>query len=113
MVTMRNKISSKIIEKFRLKKDRILSKNEIIGEIKDFGVIYEKKVNIVSLWTYFRKDNFVKRILGDYYYVYSLEERHNSYCIFSDEELVFSVLEKMNVKWYLGLESALKKNKIS
>ncbi len=51
--------------------------------------------------------------MGDYYYIYSLEERYNNYCQFSEEELIFWVLEKMKVRWYLGLETALKENKIS
>ncbi len=74
---------------------------------------YKTKVNLTSLWTYLRKNIYVKRILGDYYYIYSLDERYNRYCKFSEEELVFLVLERMNIKWYLGLESALKENKIT
>ena len=112
MVTTRNNISRKIIDKLRLRKDKIISKKEIIETIEEYQRIYKIKVNILSLWTYLRKDNYVKRILKDYYYIYSLEEKHNKYCIFSEEELVFLVLKKMKIKWYLGLESALKKNNL-
>ncbi len=112
MVTTENKISRTIIDKLKLKKEKILSKEEIIKTIEEYQRIYKIKVNLISLWTYLRKDNYIKRILGDYYYVFSLEERHNHYCNFSEEELVFFVLEKMRLKWYLGLESALKENKI-
>ncbi len=112
MVTIRNKISWKIVDKLRLKKERILSKEEIIQIIKEYEKIYEKKVNLISLWTYLRKRKYIKYILGDYYYVYSLEEMHNSYCKFSEEELFFLVLEKMRIKWYLGLERALIENKV-
>lgn len=113
MVTKENKISRKIIDKLRLSNERIISKAEILGIIKEYEKIYQIEVNLISLWTYLRKDCYIKRILGDYYYVYSLEERHNGYCQFSAEELIFLVLEKMKVKWYLGLETALKENKIS
>ncbi len=113
MVTKRNKNSKKIIDRLRLKNERVFSKEEIFEIVREYEKIYKKKVNLISLWTYLRKDNYIKRILGDYYYVYSLEERYNKYCKLSEEELVFLVLEKMNVKWYLGFESALKKNKIS
>lgn len=113
MVTTKNKISRKIIDKLRLNHEKILTKDDIIKTIKDYSKIYKTKVNLISLWTYLRKNNYVKRILGDYYYVSSLEERYNNYCKFSEEELIFLVLEKMDVKWYLGLESALKENKIT
>jgi len=113
MVIIKNKVSRKIIDKLRLNNEKIIAKEEIIKTIKDYSKIYKTKINLISLWTYLRKDNYVKRVLGDYYYIYSLEERYNHYCKFSEEELVFLVLEKMNIKWYLGLESALKENKIT
>ena len=113
MVTAENKISKKIINKLRLNHEKILNKEEIIKTIKEYSKIYKTKVNLISLWTYLRKDIYIKRILGDYYYIYSLEERYNKYCKFSEEELIFLVLEKMNIKWYLGLESALKENRIT
>ncbi len=113
MVIIKNGASGKIIEKLRSRKVGIFSKEEIFKIIEEYEKIYKKKVNLISLWTYIRKDNYIKRILGYYYYVFSLEERYNKYCKFSEEELVFLILEKMKVKWYLGLESALKKNKIT
>lgn len=113
MVIIKNKISRRIIDKLRLNHEKILAKDEIVKTIKEYSRVYKKKINLPSLWTYLRKNNYIKRILGDYYYVYSLEERYNHYCKFSEEELVFLVLEEMNIKWYLGLESALKENKIT
>jgi len=113
MVTVKNKKSRVIIDKLRFQKEKILSKEEIIKTMEDYQKIYKIKVNMISIWTYLRKDSYIKRILGDYYYVFSLEERHNHYCNFSEEELVFFVLEKMRLRWYLGLETALKENKIT
>lgn len=115
MVTKKNKIkvSRKIIDKLRLNPEKIMSKEEIIGTMKEYSRIYKTKANITSLWVYLRKDRYIARILSDYYYIYSLEERYNHYCKFSEEELMFIVLEKMKIKWYLGLESALKENKIT
>jgi len=113
MVTLKNKKSRAIIDKLRSKKEKILSKEEIVRTINDYQRVYKTKINILSLWTYLRKDNYIKRILGDWYYISSLEERYNHYCNFSEEELVFLTLEKMRLNWYLGLESALKENKIS
>ena len=113
MVIIKNKVSRKIIDKLRLNNEKIITKEKIIKTIKDYSKIYKIKINLISLWTYFRKANYIKRILGDYYYIYPLEERYNHYCKFSEEELIFLALEKMNIKWYLGLESALKENKIT
>ncbi len=113
MVTKKNKISRKIIDKLRLSPEKILLKEEIIQTMKEYSRVYKTEVNIISLWTYLRKDNYIRRILGDYYYIYSLEERYGGYCRFSEEELIFLILEKMKIQWYLGLESALKENKIT
>ena len=123
MVTARNKTTSrnkvicfstskKIVGKLRLKREKILTKEEIFKVIKEYQKIYGK-INLISLWTYLRKNRYLQRILKDYYYVYSLEEKYNNYCQFSEEELVFLVLEKMKIKWYLGMERALIENKIS
>lgn len=112
MVTKQNKISSKIVEKLRLRSKKITAKEEIFQVIGEYQRIYKKRVNSKSIWTYVRKSQYIKRILGDYYYVYSLEERHHHYCQYSDEELIFLVLEEMKIKWYLGLERALQENKI-
>ncbi len=112
MVTIQNKISGKIVEKLRSREEPFISKEEIFRIIKEYQRIYQKKVNFSSLWTYLRKRNYIKRILGDYYYIYALEERYNHYCRYSDEELLFLVLEKMEIKWYLGLERALREHKI-
>lgn len=101
------------MEKLRLRKERIVSKKEIFDLAEEYQSIYKQKVNWNSLWTYLRKSNYIKRILGDYYYIYSLEERHNRYCHYSEEELIFLVLSRMKVKWYLGLERALQEHKQS
>jgi len=71
MVTKRNKKSRAIIEKLRSKKEKIISKEEIIESIEEYQKVYKIKVNVLSLWTYLRKDNYIKRILGDFYYIHS------------------------------------------
>src|SRR3989344_4406672 len=56
MVTTQNKTSRKIIDKLRLKNEKMLSKEEIIKTIGDYQKIYKRKVNLISLWTYLRKN---------------------------------------------------------
>lgn len=118
MVILQNKIikskaSRKIIDKLRLSREKIVSKEEIFKIIREYEKIYKRKVNLISLWTYLRKSRYIKRILGDYYYVYSLEERYSNYCQYSEEELVFLVLDRMRIKWHLGMERAVIENKAS
>ncbi len=113
MVTRQDKTSTKIIKKLRLRTEKVILKEEIFRVIKEYQRIYQKKVNFNSVWTYLRKSSYIKRILGDYYYIYSLNERSNDYCQYSEEELIFFVLGRMKIKWYLGLERALQEHKIS
>ncbi len=112
MVIVRNKISKRIVEKLRLRKEKIISKAEIFHIMKEYQRIYRQKINVNSIWTYLRKSKYVRRVIGDYYYIYSLEERYNRYCCYSGEELLFLVLERMGVRWYVGLEGALREHKI-
>ena len=112
MVTNQNKISRKIVEKLRLRREKIISKEEIFQMMMEYQRIYQKKVNMVSMWVYLRKSHYIQHILGIYYYIYSLEERYNHYCQYSEEERLFLVLEKMKIKWYLGLERALREHNL-
>ena len=113
MVTLQNRISPKIIEKLRFQKENIISKEDIFHTLEEYQRIYKKKINILSIWTSIRKSKYIRRILNDYYYIYSLEERHHQYCKYSEEELIFLVLEKMNMLWYLGLERSLREHNVS
>ncbi len=113
MVTRQNKTSAKIVQKLRAGTEKIILKEKIFQIITEYQRIYRQKVNFNSLWTYLRKSNYIRRILGDYYYVYSWKERADHYCQYSEEELIFLVLGLMKIKWYLGLERALQEHKIS
>lgn len=42
-----------------------------------------------------------------YYYINTMEERKRNFCKYEDKELLFAVLGKMRIKWYLGLNTAL------
>lgn len=88
------------------RKDKIVRKEEIMEVINE----YNKKINKVSvkdaLW-YLSRRNYIRRIFLDYYYINSIEEREMGICDYEDKEVLFEVLNKKEIKWYLGLNSAL------
>jgi hypothetical protein len=51
-------------------------------------------------------------IMFDYYYIASSQEKSGHYLSYSTNEMVYAVLNKLNIKWYHGLESALEYNHI-
>ena len=53
MVTTKNKVSRRIIDKLRLNHEKILSKEVIIKTIKEYSRVYKTKVNLISLFCYF------------------------------------------------------------
>jgi len=87
------------------RQEKIVKKEEIVRIITQ----YDKEIDKVSindaLW-YLARRNYVKRIFLDYYYINSIEERERKICRYEDKELLFEVLNRSNLKWYLGLSSA-------
>ena len=85
--------------------ERIMKKKEIVKLIEDYNNKIEKVSITNALW-YLSRQNYIKRIFLDYYYINSIEERELKFCKYMDKELLFLVLSKLDVKWYLGLTSA-------
>src|SRR3989344_1326740 len=86
--------------------DKIMKKKEIVKLIEDYSNKIEKVSITNALW-YLSRQNYIKRIFLDYYYINSIEERELKFCKYMDKELLFLVLDKLEVKWYLGLTSAM------
>lgn len=59
-----------------------------------------------------RKSNKIKYIFKGYYYILNTDESVNKYYKYSINEMVFVILNKLNIKWYIGLESSLEYNKL-
>ncbi len=89
-----------------LNRGRIFKKSEILKVIKDY-----KKLKIgsnpKSIIEYLSKHNYIKRIFLGHYYINSYDERKRGFCNYSYRELIFSVLNKEKIKWYLGLNTAI------
>ena len=85
--------------------EKIMKRKEIVSLIEDYNNKIEK-VSIINALRYLSRENYIKRIFLDYYYINSIEERERKFCKYLDKELLFLVLNKINLKWYLGLTSA-------
>ncbi len=86
---------------------KIVEKSDIDKIIKEFNKIFKQNIKTESAIKYLSRHNYTKRIFLSFYYVNSVDERKRGYCKFEDRELLFLVLNKIDLKWYLGLSSAL------
>ncbi len=105
---MANKGSiTKIYEAILNRVSKICNKSEIEFIIKEYNKRFNSKVSIERAIKYLSRHSYIKRIFLSFYYINSLDERKRGYCKYEDKELLFLVLNKINLKWYLGLSSAL------
>ncbi|GEM_PF-1076959 len=54
-----------------------------------------------------KNNNKIKYLFQDYFYILSSDEQIKKYYRYSPKEMVFVILNKLKIKWYLGLYSAL------
>lgn len=89
-----------------INRGKILSKAEITRVIKE----YEKKFNDkkrVDLLKYLSRQRYIRRIFSGLYYVNSFDERNRKFSELEDKEIVFMALNRLGIKWYVGLGYAL------
>jgi hypothetical protein len=60
-----------------------------------------------------KKLNKIKYVFDNYYYILNSDEQIKGYYKYSVEEMVFIILNKLKIKWYLGLHSAVIINNLS
>jgi hypothetical protein len=99
------KIIRNILESF---KDKLVSKKQLEKAFRDVLQDKYSETVIVNL----RKNKDILYIFKGYYYVLNSKEKEGSYTDYSTNEMVYAILNKLNIKWYLGLYSALEKNNI-
>lgn len=80
---------------------RKLLKNIICDVMQDKPEIYLKKL---------RENGKIKSIFQNYYYILSENERKSKIINYFDLELVYGVLNKLNIKWYISFEKGLELN---
>ena len=89
-------------------KQKIVSKKEIEAHLK-------RTINPTFTCTLFRSLRESKKILyiwKQHYYVRDAEEVEKDFNKMSPSEMMCLILNKLNINWYLGLESALEQNKV-
>ena len=88
-------------------KEKIVSRKFLLNMIcdvtQDKAEIYLKKL---------RENGKIKSIFQNYYYILSETERKTNILDYFTLELVFGVLNKSNVKWYISFEKGLEINNI-
>ena len=99
------KIIRNILESF---KDKLVSKKQLARTFRD--VLQDKYSEniIVNL----RQNRDILYVSKGYYYLLNSKEKKGAYTEYSTNEMVYAILNKLNVKWYLGLYSALERNNI-
>lgn len=89
-----------------LNRGKIFKKGEILRIFEEY-----KKLKYISnhknIIGYLSKHNYIKRVFLGYYYINSYDEKERGFCNYLDRDLVFSVLNREKVKWYLGLNTAV------
>ncbi len=89
-------------------KDKLVSKKQLVTAFRDvLQDKYSEKI-IVNL----RKNKEIIYVFKGYYYLLNPKEKEGEYTEYSTSEMVYTVLNKLNIKWYLGFYSALEGNNI-
>lgn len=96
-----------IIIKLGNLKENIISKESLINLICD--VIPDNPDKTLK---HLRRMNKVKSIFLKYYYILSEEERKQGSLNYYSFEIVYGILNKLNIKWYLSFEKALEYNNV-
>ncbi len=89
-------------------KKKVVSKKEICSHLN-------QTINSCSTFALFRSLRESKKILyvwKKYYYVRDAEEVEKDFNKMAPLEMMYIILNELNIDWYLGLESALVQNKV-
>ena len=95
-----------IYEALLNRKEKICHKSSIVEILKEYNKSIGK-INSDNAVKYLSRHKYIKRIILNYYYINSLDEKERNFCKYEDRELLFIVLNKLKIKWYFGLNSAL------
>jgi len=95
-----------IYEALLNRKEKICHKSNIVEILKEYNKSIGK-INSDNAVKYLSRHKYIKRIILNYYYINSLDEKERNFCEYEDRELLFIVLNKLKIKWYFGLNSAL------
>ncbi len=92
------------------RKKNVCSRDEILEIIHEYNKSLGKvrgKIDVQNALWYLSRHSYIRRIIFNFYYINSLDEKKRNFCRYEDKELLFMVLNKLNLRWYVGLNSAL------
>lgn len=95
-----------IYEALLNRKEKICHKSDIAEVLKEYNKSIGK-INSDNAIKYLSRHKYIKRIILNYYYVNSLDEKERNFCKYESRELLFIILNKLKIKWYFGLNYAL------
>jgi hypothetical protein len=99
--------TNKIYEALLNRKGKVCRKQEIVEIAEEYKQKFKSPINISNTVKYLNRHKYAKRIFQSFYYINSADERKRGYCFYEDKEMLFIVLNKLGIKWYVGLGSAL------
>ncbi len=89
-----------------LNRNKIQTREEILGLVEEYKEKFKIKLN-KNIIKYLSRHNYIRRIFKGHYYINSFDERTRGFSILKDYEVIFTVLNKMDLKWYAGMGYSL------
>ena len=88
--------------------EKVVSKKQLVNAFRDVLQGNYSETLIANL----RRNKDVLYVFKGYYYVLDPHEQQGSFTKYSPDEMAYAILNKLNIRWYLGLESALERNNL-
>ncbi|MDD4353460.1 MAG: hypothetical protein PHN56_03310 [Candidatus Nanoarchaeia archaeon] len=104
-----NEVLINILSNLKMK---LISKSQLVKEFCN-ALQLKKQNELENIISNLRRNGWIKHVFQNYYYILESQELQENFMKYSSNEAVFAVLNKLNIDWYLGLESALIENKLS
>ncbi len=89
-----------------INRGKILSKIEINKIIIEYENKFKDKKR-VDLLKYLSRQRYIRKIFSGFYYINTFDERSRKFSKLEDKEVLFLVLKKLKIKWYVGLGYSL------
>lgn len=88
--------------------EKVVSKRQLVNAFRDVLQDESPETLIANL----RRNKDILYVFKGYYYVLDPHEQQGSFTQYSTDEMVCVILNKLNIRWYIGLESALERNNL-
>jgi predicted transcriptional regulator of viral defense system len=88
--------------------EKVVSKRQLVNAFRDVLQDESPETLIANL----RRNKDILYVFKGYYYMLDPHEQQGSFTQYSTDEMVYVILNKLNIRWYIGLESALERNNL-